>query len=184
MHPLKNKIKIKPHIEDIEKIIFDEFITEKIYIVINRKCFIESKEFPNYMVCFEEVFDTAVDQNHNLNKRIREDDKVKDFLQIIKDKVDHSYQSIVEYSNKVLPVLENFYKFETLNFDEFNNAKPEVLKEYLDKFLNESTEITAIKPLIIKGIFEFNLDNLYNQFKLESRLSVMVQLNGFQISGI
>lgn len=164
MHPLKNTIKITPHIENIEKMIFDEFLTEKIYIVINRKCFIESKEFPNYMVCFEEVFDTAVDQNHNLNKRIREDDKVKEYLSSIKEIVNNSYQSIVEYSNKILPILQNYNKFEALNFKEFNNAKAEVLKSFLDKFLNESLEIAAIKPIVTKGIFDFNLDNLYIDF--------------------
>ena len=135
-------------------------MTEKIYTVINRKCFIESKEFPNYMVCFEEVFETAVDQNHNLNIRIREEPRIKELLSIIRKIVDDSYNSIILYSNTLLPILIKFNEYEALNFNELNNEKADLLKDYLERFMQMSIDITNLMPIIKKGIFELDLKNL------------------------
>ena len=161
IHPLKNHIQLTPHFENIEKAIFDEFLTEKIYTVICKKNFIEPREFPNYMVCMEEVFENSVDQNHNLNMRIKEDPVIINLLSSIKDVMNRSYYEVTNYAQELLPILNNFNKYENLDFNNFNFSKPEVLKDYLYKFVEEEQVISKLRTKISIGIFEFNLQNLY-----------------------
>lgn len=157
---MKNHIQLTPHFENLEKAIFDEFLTEKIYTVICKKNFVEPREFPNYMVCMEEVFETSVDQNHNLNLRIKEDPKIMNLLTSIRGIMNKSYSELKEYAQNLLPILVHFNQYESLNFNDFNNSKPEVLKEYLKKFVVEESIISNIRANITIGIFEFNLKNL------------------------
>jgi hypothetical protein len=157
---MKNHIKLTPHFESIEKAIFDEYLTEKIYTVICKKNFIEPKEFPNYMVCMEEVFETSVDQNHNLNMRIKEDPVIINLLTMIKEVMNRSYYEVTNYAQDLLPLLNNYNQYETLDFNTFNNSKPEVLKEYLYKFVEEEKVVSKLKKKVSIGIFEFNLQNL------------------------
>ena len=112
------------------------------------------------MVCFEEVFETAVDQNHNLNIRIREEPRIKELLSIIRKIVDDSYNSIILYSNTLLPILIKFNEYEALNFNELNNEKADLIKDYLERFMQMSIDITNLMPIIKKGIFELDLKNL------------------------
>ena len=149
-----------PHFENLEKAIFDEFLTEKIYTVICKKNFVEPREFPNYMVCMEEVFETSVDQNHNLNLRIKEDPKIINLLSSIRAIMNKSYGELREYAQNLLPILLHFNQYESLNFNDFNYSKPEILKEYLHKFVVEESVVSAIRPKTTIGIFEFNLKNL------------------------
>ena len=61
---LENQVSYTPAIELIKGSFFDNFIHENINLVVNLKYFVDPEEFPQYMVCFEDVFDTSVDQNN------------------------------------------------------------------------------------------------------------------------
>ena len=65
--------------------IFDNFIQETIYCVIYKKNFIDPQEFPKYMSCFEEVFEVSVDQNSNLNTRIKESEEISKLFNAIRE---------------------------------------------------------------------------------------------------
>lgn len=161
LHPIKDQIRYHPHIEIIKKSIFEEFITEKVYTVIYRKSFIDPQEFPNFMVCFEEVFETSVDQNSNLNMRIKEDAIITEHFQTIRDSVDSCFKALEQFTNSLLPILLNFNSYNNINFKELeNDVKPEMLKGLLDKFLKEQTVISKIQPKVNMGLFELNLENL------------------------
>ena len=112
------------------------------------------------MVCMEEVFETSVDQNHNLNLRIKEDPKIINLLSSIRAIMNKSYGELREYAQNLLPILLHFNQYESLNFNDFNYSKPEILKEYLHKFVVEESVVSAIRPKTTIGIFEFNLKNL------------------------
>ena len=75
---LGDKIHYNPNIDIIRQQIFDYYIQENIYNLINKKNFIDPQEFPEYMVCFEEVFDVSVDQNGALGGRVKDDDEFND----------------------------------------------------------------------------------------------------------
>ena len=153
-------MQLTPHFQNLEKAIFEEFLTEKIYTVICKKNFVEPREFPNYMVCMEEVFETSVDQNHNLNMRIKEDPAIITLLTNIRNYMNKSYEELKEYTQQLLPILIHFNEYENLDFNSFNLAKPDMLKEYLYKFVEEEKVISKIRPKVTIGIFEFNLENL------------------------
>ncbi len=161
IHPIKDQIKFNPHVELIKKSIFDEFILEKIYTVIYRKSFMDPQEFQNYMVCFEEVFEVSVDQNSNLNLRIKEDPSINDIFDIIRQTVNKCFEAMEEYCTELSPTLKNFNTYNSINFEKLQqDAKPEELKDFLEKFAKEGVEIAKIRNKKIMGVFEFNLENL------------------------
>ena len=161
IHPVKDQIKFNPHIELIKKSLFDEYILEKIYTVIYRKSFMDPQEFQNYMVCFEEVFEVSVDQNSNLNIRIKDDTTINQIFENIKETVNKCFDAMDLYCQELNPVLRNFITFNSIKFDKLQeDAKPEELKDYLVKFAREGVEITKIRNRKNMGIFEFNLENL------------------------
>ena len=53
-----------------------------------------------------------------------------------------------------------FNEYEALNFNELNNEKADLLKDYLERFMQMSIDITNLMPIIKKGIFELDLKNL------------------------
>jgi hypothetical protein len=159
--PVRDQIKFNPHVELIKKSLYDEFILEKIYTVIYRKSFMDPQEFQNYMVCFEEVFEVSVDQNSNLNIRIKEDPSINSIFDSIKESVNKCFTSMEEYCAELTPTLKNFNKFNSIKFDALQeDAKPEELKDYLEKFAAEGVEIGKIRHKKNMGIFEFTLENL------------------------
>lgn len=161
IHPVKDQIKFNPHVELIKKSLFDEFILEKIYTVIYRKSFMDPQEFQNYMVCFEEVFEVSVDQNSNLNLRIKEDPSINEIFELIKQTVQNCFEAMEEYCNELSPTLKNFNTYNSIDFQKLQeDAKPDELKDYLEKFAKEGVEIAKIRNKKIMGIFEFNLENL------------------------
>lgn len=161
IQPFKDQIKFNPHIELIKKSLFDEFILEKIYTVIYRKSFMDPQEFQNYMVCFEEVFEVSVDQNSNLNLRIKEDNSINEIFDTIRETVGKCFEAMEIYCSELNPVLRNFNQYNSIKFEALQeDAKPEDLKDYLSKFASEGVEIAKIKPKKNMGIFEFNLENL------------------------
>ena len=42
-----------------------------------------------------------------------------------------SYGELREYDQNLFPILVDFNQYESLNFNDINNSKPEVPKEYL-----------------------------------------------------
>ena len=76
-----DKIYYNPSIKLIYEAIFDNFIQETVYTVIFKKNFIEPQEFPKYMSCYEEVFEMSIDQNGNLNGRIKETEHITELFE-------------------------------------------------------------------------------------------------------
>ena len=160
-HPQKSSIFFLPNPEDIKKFIFEQFLTEKIYTVIYRRSFIDPQEFPNYMSCFDEVFETTVDQNSNLNIRIKEDSSIMSLFGKIRKVVDSSFKAIEDFTRKLLPVKQNYNTYSAINFEELGEkTKPEDLKMLLENFIAEEDTVKKLKVKNIIGIFEYNLSNL------------------------
>ena len=156
IHPIRDEILFNPHIEQIQKSIFEEFIQEKIYTVIYRKSFVDPQEFPNYMVCFEEVFEVSVDQNSNLNIRIKEDTQIGDLFQTIRSTVDGCFKALEDYSRSKLSILLNYNNYSNINFKALQeDCKPEMMKDYIERFENESKDISLLTEKVHMGIFEF-----------------------------
>ena len=60
----------------------------------------DPQEFQNYMVCFEEVFEVSVDQNSNLNLRIKEDPSINKIFESIKESVNKCFTAMDAYNPK------------------------------------------------------------------------------------
>lgn len=158
---MKGQIYYNPSIELMREFIFDNFIQEKLYTVIYKKSFIDPQEFPNYMSVFEEVFESSVDQNANLNSRIMESEEIITIFNSIKNSFELCKKSLIDYSTALQPVLRNYNEYNSINFKELEkSATPDQLKELLDKFLKEAVVIRALKNIVNVGIFEFHLDYL------------------------
>ena len=80
-----DKIYYNPSIRLIYEALFDNFIQETVYTVIFKKNFIEPQEFPKYMSCYEEVFEISIDQNGNLNGRIKETEHIQELFESLKE---------------------------------------------------------------------------------------------------
>lgn len=159
--PFKDSIKYNPHLEIIKKSIFEEFITEKVYTVIYRKSFIDPQEFPAYMNCFEEVFETSVDQNSNLNMRIKEDKIISDLFSEIKTSVDSCIKEVDKFIKELLPVIVNYNEFDNIDFKILTvEAKPDQLKDLLEKFIKEQQIISKLKSRVNMGLFELNMSDV------------------------
>ena len=106
----------------------------------------DPQEFQNYMVCFEEVFEVSVDQNSNLNLRIKEDPSINSIFDSIKSSVNQCFIAMEEYCSELTPTLKNFNKFNNIKFEALQeDAQPEELKDYLEKFAAEGVEIAKIR---------------------------------------
>ena len=165
-HPQQTNIYYLPNPENIRKIIFEEFITENVYTAIFLKSFIDPQEFPNYMSCYEEVFDQNCDQNSNLNIRIKGDKKIMKYFTRIKTVVDNSFIELEKYTKGLIPIKQNHQKYSLINLDELNeNVKSEELKDLYEKFKFEDDRIKKIKSRVHIGIFEYNTENLIDLIK-------------------
>ena len=103
-----DKIYFNPSIRLMSEAIFDNFIQETIYCVIYKKNFIDPQEFPKYMSCFEEVFEVSVDQNSNLNSRIKESKCITDKFVMIKENFDLCYEKLNEAVENLRPIFNSF----------------------------------------------------------------------------
>jgi hypothetical protein len=113
---LENQVSYTPAIELIKGSFFDNFIHENINLVVNLKYFVDPEEFPQYMVCFEDVFDTSVDQNNALSSRIKYD---KEFIALIKDiqtSFGNCQNAMEQTALSLTPSLINYNKFIKLDF--------------------------------------------------------------------
>jgi dynein heavy chain len=161
IQPQLNMLKYNPHSEIIRKAILEDYIAEKIYIVIFRKSFIDPQEFPNYMSCFEEVFETTVDQNSNLNIRIKEDNRINSYFKNIKSNIDLCFNFLENYATELLPIYHNFNYYNSIDFNQLSiNSTPDELKDLLSKFILELGKIKKLKEQKFAGVFEINLSNL------------------------
>ena len=159
-----DKIYFNPSIRLMTEAIFDNFIQETIYCVIYKKNFIDPQEFPKYMSCFEEVFEVSVDQNSNLNSRVKESECITEKFVMIKENFDLCYEKLNEAVENLRPILENYIKNSKINFTELEQtATPTQLKDLFVEFHEKDKIIRAIRPSINIGIFEFQLDDLLDK---------------------
>ena len=155
------KIFYNPSIRLIYESLFDNFIQETIYCVIYKKNFIDPQEFPRYMSCFEEVFEISVDQNANLNARIKDTPSIMNLFESLKDNFELCHKEINKCVDILKPILENYLKNNKINFiDLEKTATPTELKDLLTEFHEKEKTIKQLKPIINVGIFEFQLDDL------------------------
>ena len=156
-----DKIYYNPSIRLMGESIFDNFIQETIYCVIYKKNFIDPQEFPRYMSCFEEVFEISVDQNSNLNNRIKDTELITSKFESIKENFEHCHVELNKEVENLKPILDNYLKNSKINFKELENtATPNQLKELLAEFHEKEKVIKQLKPIKSVGIFEFQLDDL------------------------
>ena len=156
-----DKIFYNPSIRLMAESIFDNFIQETIYCVIYKKNFIDPQEFPRYMSCFEEVFEISVDQNSNLNNRIKETDIISNKFESIKKNFELCHIELNKEVDNLRPILDNYLKNSKINFKELEKtATPNQLKDLLAEFHEKEKIIKQLKPLKSVGIFEFQLDDL------------------------
>ena len=161
---INDKISYAPAIELISDSIFEHFIQGNISSVIKVKNFIDPQEFPQYMVCFEEVFDVSVDQNGSLSGRIREDDDYLDLNNAIKASFDKCRNALDDAAQELTPSLVNYNKFSKINFNKVEEeATHEKLTEYIINFKAEDDRVKKLTKKINIGIFEFHLEDFLNQ---------------------
>ena len=158
---MNGKIFYNPGIRAMSEAIFDNFIQETIYCVVYKKNFIDPQEFPRYMSCFEEVFEVNVDQNSNLNLRLKDQKCITDKFDSLKKHFELCHRALEKTVKDLMPILDSFQKYDKINFKELkNNGSPQYLKDLLNEFHEEENKIKLLKPIINIGIFEFQLEDL------------------------
>ena len=161
---LENQVSYTPAIELIKGSFFDNFIHENINLVVNLKYFVDPEEFPQYMVCFEDVFDTSLDQNNVLSSRIKND---KEFIALIKDiqtSFGNCQNAMEQTALSLTPSLINYNKFIRLDFNKIQKESNHAdLNNYLKMFKDEGEVVLKLKKKINIGIFEFNLELFLEQ---------------------
>ena len=161
---LGDKISYNPSMELVISAIFDYFILENIDLVTRIKNFIDPQEFPQYMVCFEEVFEVSVDQNGILNGRIKDDDGYNELFENIKSNFDKCRRALDDTAQSLVPLLLNNNKYMKINFNKVEEeAEHNQLKEYISEFKKMESSIKKLEKKINIGIFEFQLDLLFDQ---------------------
>ena len=159
-----DKISYNPSIELIKAAIFDNYIQENIYAAINVKNFLDSDEFPQYMISFEEVFKDVVDQNGALNARIKENDEFQRIYNNIKKNFDNCYEALEKEASNLSSSLRNYNKFIKINFNKIEEeADHNELVNYIQSFKEEEQIVKKLNKKIKIGIFEFHLDLFLEQ---------------------
>ena len=154
---LKDEIKYMPGLIDINDLIFDKFIQDNIYCVIYKRSFIDPQEFPLYMTCFEEVFDTSCDQNTNLNTRIKDSIPFNSVMSKIKDNFNKCCNALNNYVTSLKPILLNYNICSKISFNELGKTATAVdLKKHIKNFEEEATKVRQLKKFINIGLFELD----------------------------
>ena len=167
---LGSKISYNPSMELIKTAIFDHFIHENIYTTIYKKSFIDPQEFPQYMICFEEVFEISVDQNSILNGRVKESDEFNFYYKSIKKNFDNCYKALNKCANELTPILTTYVDNSKINFVQLEkNATHKELKDLIVELKEEDVKVRKLKQKLNIGLFEFQLDYLLDQVVLEPR---------------
>jgi len=160
-HPQETNIYYLPTPTSIKRSIFEFFISEKIYVVIFRRSFIDPQEFINYMRCYDEVFCDNCDQNSNLSLRIKEDIQISDLFLRIMNVVENSFKEIEKYSKILLPIKQNHNTYSLIDLDNLKeDIKPQEIKDLFERFNAEEEKISQLKAKKHIGIFEYNIQNL------------------------
>ena len=158
---MNGKIFYNPGIRSMSEAIFENYIQETIYCVVYKKNFIDPQEFPKYMSCFEEVFEVNVDQNSNLNLRLKDQKCITDKFESLKQHFELCHRALEKTVKDLTPILESYKKYEKINFKDLEeNGSPQCLKDLLNEFHEEENKIKLLKPIINIGLFEFQLDDL------------------------
>ena len=161
---LEDNIAYTPAIELIRSSFFDNFINENVNVAINLKNFLNPEEFPQYMMCFEDVFDVSVEQNAALNARIKFDNEYIDLLGDIKKSFGNCHKALDEAASNLTPSLSNYNKFIKLDFNQIElQANHNDLNNYIKMFKEEGDVVLQLKKKINIGIFEFNLELFLEQ---------------------
>ena len=158
---MSGNIFYNPSIKLISEAIFDNYIQETIYCVIYKKNFIDPSEFQQYMSVFEEVFDISVDQNANLNTRIKESKAILDKFNTIRENFDKCHDELNKYADSLVPIYRTYLEYNKLNFKNLEKTStPKELKDLLDDFKAKDKFIKSLKPFKNIGLFQFQLDDL------------------------
>ena len=158
---MSGNIFYNPSIKLISEAIFDNYIQETIYCVIYKKNFIDPSEFQQYMSVFEEVFDISVDQNANLNTRIKESKPILDKFNTIRENFDKCHDELNKYADSLVPIYRTYLEYNKLNFKNLEKTStPKELKDLLDDFKAKDKFIKSLKPFKNIGLFQFQLDDL------------------------
>ena len=162
--PLGDKLSCNPSIDLIHNEIFEHFIQDNIYSAVYTKNYIDPQEYPQYMVCFEEVFEVSVDQNAMLNARIKDDEDFNELLNSIRINFDNCRKALEETAKKLTPSLVNNNKFRKINFTKVENeANHKELINYISEFKEENERVKKLEKKINIGIFEFQLEELIEE---------------------
>ena len=178
--PLGDKISYNPSMELIKAAIFDNFIQENIYSVINVKNFVDPEEFPQYMICFEEVFDVSVDQNGALNTRIKDDQEFNRIYDEIRKNFEKCHVALEKAAASLNSSLINYNKFIKINFNKLEEeADHNELMNYIHSFKSEGEVVRKLNKKMNIGIFEFHLDLFLEQivnvpFQLLKKIFIIV----------
>ena len=177
---LGDKISYNPSMGLIKSAIFDNFIQENIYSIINIKNFVDPEEFPQYMICFEDVFDISVDQNGALNSRIKEDNDFNRIYDEIRKNFEKCHVVLEKVTASLNPSLVNYNKFIKINFNKIEaEADHRELINYILSFKTEGEVVRKLNKKMNIGIFEFHLDLFLEQivnvpFQLLKKLYLII----------
>jgi hypothetical protein len=87
------------------------------------------------MSVFEEVFDISVDQNANLNTRIKESKAILDKFNTIRENFDKCHDELNKYADSLVPIYRTYLEYNKLNFKNLEKTStPKELKDLLDDF--------------------------------------------------
>jgi hypothetical protein len=70
------------------------------------------------MSVFEEVFEVSVDQNANLNTRIKESEPILDKFNSIRENFDKCHEELNKYAESLVPIYRTYLEYNKLNFRE------------------------------------------------------------------
>ena len=161
---IENQISYSPAIELIKASFFDNLIQENVNLVVNLKNFLLPEEFPQYMMCFEDVFDLSTDQNGTLGNRIRDEKEYNNLLKDIRTSFGNCHKALEKVAMSMTPSLLNYNKFIKLDFNQIEaQSNHNDLNNYLKMFKEEGEAVLRLKKKINIGIFEFNLELFLEQ---------------------
>ena len=161
---LGDQISYTPAIELIRAAFFDNFIQENINQVVNTNNFLNPEEFPQYMLCFEDVFDVTLDQNGALNARIKSNSDINDLLHNIKISFGNCHKALENAAKSLTPSLMNYNKFIKLDFNKIESqSNHNDLNNYLKMFKEEGDIVSKIYKKVNIGLFEFNQEFFLEQ---------------------
>ena len=147
---LGSKISYNPSMELIKTAIFDHFIQENIYTTIYKKSFIDPQEFPQYVICFEEVFEISIDQNSVLNGRVKESDEFNFYYKSIKKNFDNCYKALNKCANDLTPILTTYVANSKINFVQLEkDATHNQLRDLIVELKNEDVKVNKNSSRIL-----------------------------------